>query len=139
MGVRVKPSRTIVKQVVENRNAVLAQGFLSGPLSSVESIASSKARSILCVPIQVVGKLLGVVYMVTSNADSPFDKDHLQFLTAVASIAAVAIHNVRQMEFLRGENRRLNDEIGISHNMPGPSRCCRKLRRRLRSVSVPKR
>jgi transcriptional regulator with GAF, ATPase, and Fis domain len=125
MGVRVKPSRTIVKQVAETRNAVLAQGFLSGPLSSVESIASSKARSILCVPIQVIGKLLGVVYMVTSNADSPFDKDHLQFLTAVASIAAVAIHNVRQMEFLRGENRRLNDEIGISHNMVGESAAMR--------------
>jgi len=127
MGVRVKPSRTIVKQVVETRKALLAQGFLSGPLSGVESIASSKARSILCVPIQVVGKLLGVVYMATSNADSPFDKDHLQFLTAVASIAAVAIHNVRQMEFLRGENQRLNDEIGISHNMVGESTAMRQV------------
>jgi transcriptional regulator with GAF, ATPase, and Fis domain len=121
MGVRVKPSRTIVKQVLETRNAVLAQGFLSGPLSGVESIASSKARSIMCVPIQVVGTLLGVVYMTTARVDVPFDKDHLQFLTAVASIAAVAIQNVRQMEFLRGENQRLNNEIGISHNMVGES------------------
>ena len=125
MGVRVKPSRTIVKQVIETRTALLAQGFLSGPLSGVESIASSKVRSILCVPVQVVGRLLGVVYMATSDANSPFDKDHLQFLTAVASIAAVSIQNARQMEFLKGENQRLSKEIELNHSMVGESSAMR--------------
>jgi transcriptional regulator with GAF, ATPase, and Fis domain len=125
MGTTVKPSRTIVKQVVDTRKALLAQGFLSGPLSGVESIAASKVRSVLCVPIQILGKILGVVYMGTSHSEAPFDDDHLQFLTAVASIAAVAINNVRQMEFLKGENQRLSKEIELNHNMVGESNAMR--------------
>lgn len=126
IGTRVKPSRTIVKQVVDNRKALLAQGFLSGPLSGVESIAASKVRSVLCVPIQILGKILGVVYMGTSHS-TPFDNDHLEFLTAVASIAAVAINNVRQMEFLRGENQRLSKEIELNHSMVGESAAMRQV------------
>jgi len=127
IGTRVKPSRTIVKQVVDNRKALLAQGFLSGPLSGVESIAASKVRSVLCVPIQILGKILGVVYMATSESAQPFDDDHLQFLTAVASIAAVAVNNVRQMEFLRGENQRLSKEIELNHSMVGESSAMRQV------------
>ncbi len=50
-----------------------------------------------------------------------FDENHLQLLTAIGSIAAAALDNARRMEALEQENRRLQDEISLEHNMVGDS------------------
>jgi len=39
----------------------------------------------------------------------------------VAGTAAVALENARQMEWLENENRRLQSDIGLEHNMVGES------------------
>jgi Nif-specific regulatory protein len=42
-------------------------------------------------------------------------------LTAIACIASIAIENVQQIESLKAENKRLNQEISLNHNMIGDS------------------
>src|SRR5262245_21192393 len=128
LGANVQPSTTIVKQVIDSRTAVLAKGIAPGGLySGAESIASSRVRSVLCVPVQAVRKLLGVIYLATADPAAQFDEDHLQLMTAVSSVAAVAVQNARQVEFLRGENQRLQEEINLNHSMVGESSAMRQV------------
>ena len=41
--------------------------------------------------------------------------------TAIAGITAVAIQNIRHLEWLEGENQRLRDDFDIEHSMVGES------------------
>src|SRR5262249_15801948 len=128
LGARVQPSSTVVNQVIASRTAVLVKGLgQDGPFAAAESLVLSRVRSVLCVPVQSLGKVLGVVYAVTSDPNHQFDEDHLQLMTAVCSVAAVAVDNARQIEFLKGENRRLQDEINLNHNMVGESNAMRQV------------
>ena len=45
----------------------------------------------------------------------------MQLVTAIAGIAAVAIENARQFEWLETENERLLADVNIEHNMVGES------------------
>jgi Nif-specific regulatory protein len=53
---------------------------------------------------------------------APFDEDDLHLLTGIASIAAVASENAYHVEWLQDENRRLQEDISIEHNMVGESK-----------------
>ena len=59
------------------------------------------------------------VYLDTTVSLDKFNKDHLQLVTAIGGIAAVAIENARQFEWLEKENERLLADVNIEHNMVG--------------------
>ena len=58
-----------------------------------------RTRSILCVPIQTHGRVIGVV-QVLNRRTGPFSADDQQLLEALASMGAVAIENARLYENL---------------------------------------
>jgi two-component system, NtrC family, response regulator HydG len=119
-GERVNISRTIVKQVLREGAALLMSKGLDSSFDS-ESLITSATKSVMCVPLLVMGRIIGVIYLDTSNPTDEFNKDHLQLVTAISSIAAVAIENARQFEWLESENRRLLEDVNIEHNMVGES------------------
>ena len=88
---------------------------------------SSGVQSVLCVPLVVLEKLLGLIYLETSDASAPFDEDDLHLLTAIAAMAAVALENAHHVQWLESENRRLQEEFNIEHDMVGESRAMRKV------------
>src|SRR5204862_2023750 len=47
-------------------------------------------RAVLCVPLATFNARFGVIYADTSDAAKPFDKRHLELLTAIANIGAIA-------------------------------------------------
>jgi len=59
------------------------------------------------------------LYLDTSLKGDNFNKDHLQLVTAISCIAAVAIENARHIEWLERENRRLLDDVNLEYNMVG--------------------
>jgi Nif-specific regulatory protein len=121
-------SRAMVRQVLEEGVAVLDHDVVAeNESSSTESAETAQNASILCVPLMLFGKALGVIYLDTSESASRFREEHLHFLTIVSLIAAVAIENVRHMERLEGENRMLRAEQVIEHNMVGEGRAMRKV------------
>jgi Nif-specific regulatory protein len=118
----VQVSRTIVARVLSEGVAVLCNDLpATETFDDAESVAARQIRSVLAVPLEVFNRVMGVIYLDASNPDARFDEDHLQLLTAIGSIAAAALDNARRMEGLEEENRRLQAEMSIEHNMVGES------------------
>src|SRR5882724_1117318 len=118
----VRVSRTIVQQVMRQGVALLLNDVQhQSEYGGVKSLVASQVRSLLCVPLNVMDRVTGCVYISTRKADVPFTEDHLQMVTALAAIASVALENVNQLDWLRQENRRLITEINLDHNMVGDS------------------
>lgn len=117
---KVQVSRTIAQQVLEQGVAVLSNNVLDGDTwSSAESLVASQARSLLCTPITLFDHTLGVIYLVSSSATDSLDEGHLQLVTAISSIAAVALENARHFEQLDYENQLLRADLSLQHNMIG--------------------
>jgi Nif-specific regulatory protein len=118
----VRVSRTVVEHVMRERVAVLTNDIkTSETLKSAESLVAEKISSLMCVPLIVVEKLLGVIYLDASDPLVHFDEAHLKLLAAIAGIAAVSLENARQVEWLEDENTRLKSTLAIEHNMIGES------------------
>ena len=92
-----------------------------GGFAGVESLVVSNVRSLLCVPLSVFKKVIGCVYIDTTNPATRFDEDNLQLVAAIANICAVALDNARNLQWLEQENLRLTTEINLEHNMVGDS------------------
>lgn len=118
----IKVSQTITNQVLREGVALLSNDlFETKGLGERPSLLEARVCSVLCVPLVFLKKPLGVVYLDTSNPISRFDEGHLQLLTAIASIAAAPFENANRLEWLRGENQRLQEEIHVEHQMIGAS------------------
>ena len=121
-GEPVRVSRTITRQVMERGVAILGADVPgSGGLSGVESLVSFQVRSLLCVPLTVFQRVIGCIYLDTTNPVTRFDKEHLELVASIAGISAVALENARRLLWLEQENLRLAAEINLQHNMVGES------------------
>jgi transcriptional regulator with GAF, ATPase, and Fis domain len=113
-------SNTIARQVMRDGVALLTSGTREQDYGT-DSLISARAKSVMCVPLMMLERILGVVYLDSTNPADVFNKDHLQLVTAISGIAAVAIENARQFEWLENENQRLLADVNIEHNMVGES------------------
>jgi Nif-specific regulatory protein len=116
----VRVSRTIARQVMEQNVAILGVDVpTSGALRDVESLAQSDVRSLLCVPLTVFQRVIGCIYLDSTNSASRFQEDHLQLLAAIAGISAVALDNARRLQWLEQENQRLTTEVRQEQSLVG--------------------
>ncbi len=121
-GQSVHVSRTIAKKVMEQGVAILGSDVAgSGELRQVESLAVSQVRSLLCVPLTVFERVIGCVYLDSTDPAKRFDEEHLQLVTAIAGISAVALDNARRLQWLEQENQRLTVEISQERSLVGES------------------
>jgi Nif-specific regulatory protein len=121
-GRAVRVSRTITQQVLREGVAILKNDIMKGDaFLTAESVVASRIESLLCLPLTVFDKVIGVIYLDTRDRKAPFDEGHLQLMTAIAAIAAVAVRNVMHVEWLESENQRLQADIDIEHDMVGGS------------------
>jgi len=115
----VSVSRTIVQHVLRDGVALLASDGVSEWTAATDSLISTGAHSVMCVPLKLLDRKMGVLYLDTTLARDQFNNDHLKLVAAISGIAAVAIENARQFEWLETENERLLSDINIEHNMVG--------------------
>jgi transcriptional regulator with GAF, ATPase, and Fis domain len=118
----VRVSRTIARQVMEQGEAILGSDVpgTSG-FKKVESLIALQVRSLLCVPMTVFQRLIGCIYLDSTDPLHRFDHDHLQLVTAIAGISAVALENARRLQWLEQENQRLVTEMNSERSMLGES------------------
>jgi Nif-specific regulatory protein len=118
----VRVSRTITRRVLGEGISILSNEVQdSEAFNEAESLISSRIQAVLCVPLMLFDKPLGVIYLYASDPMTRFDKDQMQLVTAIAGIAAVALENARHVEWLESENQRLQEDIQLEHNMIGES------------------
>jgi Nif-specific regulatory protein len=93
--------------------------FLDGAFPATDLVAVLEDIRVLAVPLVSGGRTLGILRL--EAAEKIFDNDHLQFFSAVAAIASLALENAARIEYLEGENRRLLTEGELNHELIGES------------------
>ncbi len=101
-------SRTIVRGVVESGVPVLTTNAYRDPRFEKQlSVAIHQLRSILCAPLKIKNRLIGVIYVDNRAHTGIFQPGDLGLISAFADQAAVAIDNARLFEDLRASNAEL--------------------------------
>ena len=135
----VHVSRTVVEHVMTERVAVLTNDIkTSETLKSADSLVAAQITSLMCMPLIVMDRLLGAIYLDTSDPIVLFDEAHLQLLAGIAGMAAVSLENARQVEWLEDENSRLRSTLAIEHNMIGESAPAQEVYRFIQKVAPAK-
>jgi len=99
----VAPSRTIVELAYSDNVAVLSLDASSDArFADGASVRFGSIRSVMCAPIGSKSRLWGVCYVDNVKTDLAFDDEALDFLTAVARQAGLALENL----YLLDEQRR---------------------------------
>jgi transcriptional regulator with GAF, ATPase, and Fis domain len=129
-------SRTIANRVFQDRIAILSNDVQQNEnLVSVTSLSSANVTSLLVVALIALNECLGVIYLETGNSNVHFDEDHLQWMAAVASIAAAALINVRNIESLKLEKEQLLENVTANQSMIGESACMQEIYKQISKVA----
>ncbi len=75
--------------------------------SLVDAMTGYVTRSVACVPLQVKGRIIGVLEVLNKQQPEGFNQQDLEWLSTIASQAAIAIENARLYEGLRQEQERI--------------------------------
>lgn len=102
-GDPLAPSRSITELAYNDNVAVLSlDASTDARFAEGESVRFGSIRSVMCAPIGSKSRLWGVCYVDNMNCDRAFDDETLDFLTAVARQAGLAMEN----HYLLDEQRR---------------------------------
>jgi adenylate cyclase len=98
-------SFTMARQAIEQLKAVMWPPAATGESEAAEAVPESFAKyrigSAMCVPLLWMGNALGVLWVDTFEAGSPFLEKDLRLLQAVAHHAAMAVAHLQLQESLR--------------------------------------
>ena len=89
-------SRGIIQQVLNSGQPLLTSDALHDDrFASRTSIILHKLRSVMCVPLRVKQRVLGVIYTDNQLKAGIFSEEDLSLLTAIAANTAIALENAR--------------------------------------------
>jgi HD-GYP domain-containing protein (c-di-GMP phosphodiesterase class II)/pSer/pThr/pTyr-binding forkhead associated (FHA) protein len=90
----IRLSRTIAREVLENRQAILSVDTLADRhYAQQESIVAQTIRSVMCVPLLLENECLGLIQVDTASDPYAFKEQDLEMLTGVCAEAAVTLKN----------------------------------------------
>lgn len=88
-------SRTIVHRVMESHEPVLIEDAASDDtFGQFRSVRSFQLRSVLCLPLEDEGKVIGVIYLDNRDSGGIFSRERTQFLPSFTSMMARIVHTV---------------------------------------------
>jgi adenylate cyclase len=89
-----EPSHTVITKVVDSEEGLLIRDAqLDSKMAQSASIRIQKIRTCICLPLKTQQNLLGVLYADANRPNILNEKDDVQFFSAFASLAAVAVEN----------------------------------------------
>ncbi len=110
-------STTIVNQVIATRQPLLTNNAMfDNRINPGQSIIMRGLRAILCAPMMVQDRLVGVVYVDTSMRAGTFTENDRDLLSAVAGQAGIALENAR-LYSVAVEKGRLEHELRLAREI----------------------
>ncbi len=102
-GVRIAKGAGIVSQVVKTGVPLFISNVNKDPWfnSEIDKVTGFKTRSIVCIPLKIHGKTLGVIEIVNVKNMRTFKSRDLPVVTILADYAAIAIENSRHLSKIR--------------------------------------
>ena len=116
-GAEFQVSKTILREVERSRKPLLTNNAqYDNRFKAGMSIVAMKLLSILCVPILVKDRLIGLVYVDNRLQSGVFNEDDRDLLAAFASQAGIAIENARLYR-VAVEKGRMERELQMAHEI----------------------
>lgn len=115
-GIRLKMGEGIAGWVAQTGESLLIPDVSKDPrfASHVANEVEYPVSSILCTPLKIRDRVLGVIELVNSVGERSFNDDDLPLLGAVADFAAIAIDNARN--YKRVSELVVTDDLTGLHN-----------------------
>ncbi len=119
VGIRLQPDQGIVGKTVQENAPQMVRDVSKDPdfSASVDADTGFITRSILCAPLTVRGTCIGALELINKRSgDGLFDTPDVHLVTAIASAAALAIHNARMAQALV-EQERVRKELELAREI----------------------
>ena len=115
---QIRISRTIVNEVIANREAVLsADAATDSRFDMAESIVDFHIHSMMCAPlVNGEGEVLGVIQIDTMDQRQRFDRDDLEVLASVACQAAISVENA-QLHEIAIRDATMRRELAVAYRV----------------------
>jgi two-component system phosphate regulon sensor histidine kinase PhoR len=106
--IRLKPGQGIAGWVAENRQAVIVNDVYTDKrfFSQVDHRSGFETRSMLCIPLQVQDRIIGVLQAI-NKLNGEFNENDLRLLQALGGPLAAAIENANLHADVIAEKRRI--------------------------------
>jgi len=104
-GLRLKPGQGVCGWVARHGTPAIVndarrdERFYNG----IDKLTGMRTSNLLCVPLQVRGRIIGVLEAVNKGSGEPFDEEDQLHLMALASQAAIALENAQLLQRLAQE------------------------------------
>jgi adenylate cyclase len=109
-------SMSIANEVARAGEPRLTSNAAKDPLFRERgSIILNKIISIMCAPLKIEDRVLGVIYLDNRVSEGVFDESDQELFTAFASLSAIAIENARLFQKLKYEEKIRST---MSRNLP---------------------
>jgi Nif-specific regulatory protein len=116
---RLKAGQGIVGWVVNHRQSVVVNDVSKDErfYGGIDRQVGFRTQSIMCVPMQFRGKVLGAIEAINARTSDGFCDEDLHLLEAFASQAAVALRNAQTLESIQLEKEAYRQELGNQFRM----------------------
>ena len=114
MHLRLQRGEGIAGWVAEHNAPLIVDDVTADPRFAARFDKTSRfhTKSILCVPLAIKGRVLGVIELVNGEGDGSFSTEDLRILSTVAEFSAIAIENAQNFAKVQ-ELTVLDDHTGL--------------------------
>ncbi len=133
VGKRMPPGKGLVGTSIETRSAIIANNVRDREdwFKQTDEQTGFHTEHVLVVPLEVKGRVIGVIEAINKRDSLPFNESDKSLLTAFANQAAVAIENARlytltdqaltarveELSVMQRIDQELNASLDVNHAM----------------------
>jgi diguanylate cyclase (GGDEF)-like protein len=110
-GMRLRPHQGIAGWVFQHGESTLIADVISDPrfYRKVDETIGFATKSMICVPLKVKDKTVGVIQVINRANDKSFSETDVSLLEAIATHAALAIEKGKLFEKVKAQGRELQE------------------------------